>query len=66
VDLRYHGGQGQLEFDFDLAPQADAGAIRLHLSGAGTPRLDPQGTVQLGNGPEGAARLVPPVAYQTV
>ncbi|HVC83278.1 MAG TPA: hypothetical protein VNL35_22540, partial [Chloroflexota bacterium] len=66
VDLRYHGGQGQLEFDFDLAPQADAGAIRLHLSGPGVPTLDGQGNVHLGSGPEGAARLVPPVAYQTV
>jgi RHS repeat-associated protein len=66
VDLRYHANQSQLEYDFTLAPHAAVGAIRMHLSGLGTPRLDGQGNVQLGNGPGGAVRLAPPVAYQTV
>jgi hypothetical protein len=31
VDLVYYGNQGQLEFDFAIAPGADPAAIRLHF-----------------------------------
>lgn len=34
VDLVYHGEEGQLEYDFVVAPGADSGAIALEVSGA--------------------------------
>ncbi len=34
VDLVYHGEEGQLEYDFVVAPGADSGAIALDVSGA--------------------------------
>lgn len=34
VDLIYYGNQQQLEYDFVVAPQANAGSIRLHFKGA--------------------------------
>src|SRR5262245_55250598 len=33
IDLVYHGRSGQLEYDFDVAPGADAAAIRLAFDG---------------------------------
>jgi hypothetical protein len=33
VDLVYHGNQGQLEYDFVVAPGADPGAIALKING---------------------------------
>lgn len=44
IDLIYHGSaQGQLEYDFRLAPGADPNAIRLSFRGAGKLALDKQG-----------------------
>lgn len=34
VDLVYYGNQGQLEYDFRVAPAADPGQIALHFDGA--------------------------------
>jgi len=34
VDLVYHGEEGQLEYDFVVAPGADSGAIALDVAGA--------------------------------
>jgi uncharacterized repeat protein (TIGR01451 family) len=36
VDLVYYGNQGQLEYDFRVAPNADPGKIALSFSGAST------------------------------
>jgi len=47
VDLLYYGNQGGLEFDFVVAPGADAKAIRLSLEGGGAPELDAQGNLVL-------------------
>jgi hypothetical protein len=33
IDLVYYGNQSQLEYDFVVAPQADAKCIRLHFTG---------------------------------
>ncbi|HXW16296.1 MAG TPA: SBBP repeat-containing protein, partial [Terriglobia bacterium] len=43
IDLVYHGNQGQLEYDFDVAPQADARRIRFALEGSQGLRIDSQG-----------------------
>jgi presenilin-like A22 family membrane protease len=52
VDLVYYGNQGQLEYDFVVAPNADPATIRLHFAGAGKLRLAATGdlTVRARNG----------------
>jgi hypothetical protein len=45
VDLTYYGNRQRLEFDFELAPGADARAIRLHFDGARKLKLDPNGNL---------------------
>jgi hypothetical protein len=64
IDLVYYGNQGQLEYDFDVAPGADPGLIRLALGG-GTPRIAANGdlVVRLA-GRE--VRLRKPLIYQPV
>src|SRR5487761_2379985 len=50
VDLVYYGNEGQLEYDFWVAPHADAGQIALKFdSGTGVPpvRLLPAGELQI-------------------
>ncbi len=63
IDLVYYGDQGQLEYDFVVAPKADPKAIRLHFAGARKLRLDASGnlTIRASNG-----RIVfhMPVVYQ--
>ena len=36
IDLVYHGGRGQLEYDFDVAAGADPKAIGLSFGGVGS------------------------------
>ncbi len=43
VDLVFHGRQQQLEYDFIVAPGADAGVITIHFDGADRLQLDAQG-----------------------
>jgi len=52
IDAVYYGNQGRLEYDFLLAPGADAGAIRMRFSGADRLRITPAGDleVQAGGG----------------
>jgi hypothetical protein len=33
IDLVYHGARGRLEYDFEVAPGADAGQIALEVEG---------------------------------
>ena len=47
VDLIYHGNQGQLEYDFTVAPGADPGTIRLAFQGADSTTLNAQGDLVL-------------------
>ena len=63
VDLVYYGTQRQLEYDFVIAPGADAGRIRLNVRGAGKLRIDANGdlVIALANG---EVRFNRPVAYQ--
>jgi hypothetical protein len=64
VDLIYYGRQGQLEYDFVLAPGADASLIRMQFDGA-KPSLARNGDLVLpvDGGPQ--VRFNKPVVYQT-
>ena len=64
IDLAYYGHQGQLEYDFIVAPGADASTIRVRFDGA-RPQLAANGDLVLGvNGNE--VRFHQPVVYQIV
>jgi len=65
VDLVYHGSQGELEYDFVVAPGADPRTIMLAFEGPDTMAVDSQGDLVLRtNG--GELRLRRPVVYQEV
>ena len=66
IDLVYYGTQGQLEYDFVLAPGADLSRIRMKFAGT-TPVVDPSGDLVLplaGNADQGDIRFHQPVLYQ--
>lgn len=66
IDLLYYGRQGQLEYDFVVAPGADPSAIRWGFDG-GQATLAPDGAVLLAvSGSQQQVRLNPPVVYQTI
>jgi hypothetical protein len=43
IDVLYHGSQGELEYDFVVAPGADPDRIRLRFEGGAEPSIDEQG-----------------------
>jgi hypothetical protein len=63
VDMVYYGNQGQLEYDFVVAPAADPGAIKLSFKGAQRMRIDGGGdlVLRLANG---EVRQHKPVVFQ--
>lgn len=63
IDLVYHGNQGQLEYDFNVAPGADPGAITLAVQGATGMALDGQGDLVLHTAAGDVLEQVP-VVYQ--
>jgi hypothetical protein len=65
VDLVLYGNQSQLEYDFVIAPGADASRIAWQIDGAGA-ALDAEGGLVLTtpNGQDGPARFKQPVVYQ--
>ena len=63
VDLVYYGSEGQLEFDFVVAPGADPDAIRLTFEGVDQIEKDARGNLVL-QAPDGQLRLRKPVIYQ--
>ena len=64
IDLVYYGTeQGQLEYDFIVAPGADPAAIRLEVEGAQRVDLSNDGDLLLSLA-EGELRLRRPVVYQ--
>ena len=65
VNLVYLGNQQQLEYDFDVAPGSDPGAIRIQFTGADSLSLDAGGNLQIGAG-GGAVQMDKPVVYQTI
>jgi hypothetical protein len=64
IDLVYYGRQGQLEYDFVVAPGADPSAIRWGFDGA-KPQLAANGDLLLPvSGASDQIRLNKPVVYQ--
>jgi hypothetical protein len=65
IDLVYYGNSRQLECDFVVAPQADAGRIKLVFAGRRQLLIDDQGDLSVKtNGGEMVLRS--PVAYQVI
>ncbi len=65
IDMVYYGTQGQLEYDFRVAPGSDPGVIRIQHTGADSSAVDGQGNLQLTLGDRGM-RFKAPVMYQEV
>lgn len=65
VDLVYHGKQGQLEYDFVVAPGADASVIRVAFPGVDAIRVDASGDLLVRLAGE-EVRQHKPVVYQDV
>ena len=63
VDLVYYGNQGQLEYDFVVAPRADPGQVKLAFRGADKIEVNPAGELIL-NTANGELRMHKPVIYQ--
>ncbi len=65
VDLVYYGNQGQLEYDFVVAPGADLEAITLGFQGIDKLEVDTQGDLVLHIASE-QVRMHKPLVYQEV
>ena len=63
VDLVWYGNQGQLEYDFVVAPGADPSVIKLVFTGAESIQLDDNGDLLLQTS-EGTIRQQRPLVYQ--
>lgn len=63
IDVVYYGNQGQLEYDFVVAPGANPGLIRMEFEGAKRLELDKQGNLVL-NLKEGRMAINAPTLYQ--
>jgi uncharacterized protein (TIGR03437 family) len=61
IDLLVYSNGADIEFDFEVAPGANPGAIRLRVAGTGPASLAPDGALSLGQ-----IRVLAPVAYQTI
>jgi hypothetical protein len=63
IDVVYHGQEGNLEYDFVVAPGANPQKIRLAIAGADKLRVDSEGALVIAaHGTE--VRFHKPVAYQ--
>jgi hypothetical protein len=65
VDLVFHGGEGQLEYDFVLAPGADPRAITLAFDGVKGIAIQPSGDLALSTG-SGDVVQKRPTLYQEI
>jgi len=63
IDLVYYGNQRQLEYDFIVAPDADASQVRLHFAGAGKLSIDSKGDLKI-SAANGEISFHKPVVYQ--
>lgn len=63
VDLVYYGNQRQLEYDFVVAPGADASQVRMSIEGARLAKLDENGDLTLET-PAAPVRHLRPRVYQ--
>jgi hypothetical protein len=64
IDLLYYGKQGRLEYDFVVAPGADAHQIRMRIEGADKIRVAKDESLVIESGGM-KVRWAKPVAYQT-
>jgi Bacterial Ig-like domain (group 3)/Beta-propeller repeat len=63
IDLIYYGNQRQLEYDFIVAPGADAKRVRLHFAGAKKLKLESNGDLDvIAN--DGEIAFHKPIVYQ--
>jgi hypothetical protein len=65
IDLVYYGNEGNLEYDFNVAPGADASRIALSVEGADTIQIDESGELVLQTC-VGEVRQHAPRIYQVV
>jgi hypothetical protein len=65
IDLVYYGNQGQLEYDFIVAPGIDPGLITLAFQGARDVQIDGRGELVL-HVEGGEVRQRKPVVYQEI
>ena len=65
VDLTFYGNQGQLEYDFIVAPGAHPRAINLSFEGAEEMRIDSNGDLVISTG-VGEVRHHKPIVYQDI
>lgn len=63
IDLVYYGNHGRLEYDFIVAPGADANVVTLEFEGAARSTIDAQGTLVLETR-AGELRQPAPTVYQ--
>ncbi len=63
IDVDYHGGGGQLEYDYLVAPGADTTRIGLDIAGTTSTTIDADGSLLLTTA-AGTVVQRPPVAYQ--
>jgi beta-propeller repeat-containing protein/S-layer family protein len=63
VDLAFYGSQGQLEYDFVVAPGANPRAVRLQFDGVDGMHLDRAGNLVL-SAANGEIRQHKPIVYQ--
>ncbi len=65
VNVRYYGTQRQLEYDFIVAPGADASAVSLRFKGVESIQIDGNGDLVLQvQGTDAQVRFKAPVSYQ--
>ena len=64
IDLVYYGRGNQIEYDYVLAPHADAARIRFAITGADTARIEDDRFVVSSNGRQ--LEFSAPMAYQIV
>ena len=64
IDLLLYGSGGEIEYDWIVAPGADAGRIRISFRGARRVRLDKNGDLLVPGGSGHAIRHKRPVIYQ--
>ena len=65
VDMVIYGQHGSFEYDFVVAPGADARAIKFHVEGPRRIQIDSSGDLAINTG-AGEVRIHKPVAYQQV
>ncbi len=65
IDILFHGERGAFEYDFLVAPKADATKIKLRIYGADTINASADGELTLGT-KSGDIKFRQPVAYQDI